>query len=249
MTGEVLKVEELVAGYGNNVVLRGISLSVKEGEKIVVMGPSGSGKSTLLKCIIRLVEPWKGEIFLGGIRVTDPKVDIRRVRMLTGFVFQNYNLFPHMTVIRNVSLPLEVVKKMPKDKAFERALEALKTVGMEEYVDKYPLELSGGQQQRVAIARALALKPLIFLLDEPTSALDPELREEVLLTLEKIAKQGKSMLIVTHEVDFAEDVASKVVVIDNGKILEEGEPWAIFYEPNKERTKRFLRTVIKRRAP
>ena len=245
---EVLKVENLVAGYKDSTVLRGISFNVHEGEKVVIMGPSGSGKSTLLKCIIRLVEPWEGEIFLGSIKVTDPKIDIRKVRMRTGFVFQSYNLFPHMTVIRNVSLPLEVVKKIPKDKALSKALEVLRLVGMEEFVDKYPLELSGGQQQRVAIARALAMDPLILLLDEPTSALDPELREEVLLTLEKIAKQGKSMLIVTHEVDFAEDVASRVLIIDSGTILEEGEPWKLFLKPLKERTRRFLKTVMRRKG-
>lgn len=245
---EVLKVKNLVAGYGGSRVLRGVSFTVYEGEKVAIMGPSGSGKSTLLKCIVRLIEPWEGEIFLGGTKVTDPKVDIRKIRMKTGFVFQSYNLFPHMNVLKNVSLPLEIVKKIPKDKALSKALEVLKLVGMEEFANKYPLELSGGQQQRVAIARALAMDPLILLLDEPTSALDPELREEVLLTLEKIAKQGKSMLIVTHEVDFAEDVASRVIIIDSGVILEEGEPWKLFHNPLKERTRKFLKTVMRRKG-
>ena len=245
---EVLTVRNLRAGYGDTEVLKGISLTVSEGEKVVIMGPSGSGKSTLLKCIVRLVEPWEGEIYLDGINVMDPKVNIRAVRARTGFVFQSYNLFPHMTVLRNITLPLEVVKKLSKKEAEEVALKVLKQVGLEDFVHKYPLELSGGQQQRVAIARALAMDPVILLLDEPTSALDPELREEVLETLRDVAKQGRSMLIVTHELDFAEDVADRIILMDNGVVVEEGEPWEILYRPKKERTRRFLKRIMRKLA-
>lgn len=241
---KLLVVEDLHAGYGEHLVLKGISLTVGEGEKVVVMGPSGSGKSTLLKAIVRLVEPWRGRILLNGVEVTSNKVDIRKVRQMTGFVFQSYNLFPHMTVLRNITLPLEVVKKLPKEKALEVATRVLKQVNMLEFKDKYPLQLSGGQQQRVAIARALAMEPKILLLDEPTSALDPELREEVLYTLRQIAREGISMLIVTHELDFAEDVADRIVFMDEGVVVEEGEPEKILHNPSKERTRRFLRRIL-----
>ncbi|RLE82398.1 MAG: peptide ABC transporter ATP-binding protein [Thermoprotei archaeon] len=242
-----LKVEKLVAGYGKNIVLRGISLNVQEGEKVVIIGPSGSGKSTLLKCIVRLVEPISGKIFLGGLEVTSKNVDIRKVRQMTGFVFQNYNLFPHMTVLKNVLLPLLVVKKLPKELAYKKAISALEKVGMLEFKDAYPLQLSGGQQQRVAIARALALDPTLMLLDEPTSALDPELVDEVLDILREIAKQGMTLLIVTHELDFAEDVADRIVFIEDGKIVEEGGPEEMLYDPEKERTKAFLRRILRKR--
>ncbi len=243
---DALIVKELRAGYDGHEVLKGISLRVARGEKVVIMGPSGSGKSTLLKCIVRLVEPWSGEIIIDGIKVTGKGIDIRKVRARTGFVFQSFNLFPHMTVLRNVTLPLEVVKKMPRELAVKKAMEVLRAVGMEEYADRYPLQLSGGQQQRVAIARALAMDPVLLLLDEPTSALDPELREEVLEVLRAIAKRGMSMLIVTHEVDFAEDAADRVVFMEGGVIVEEGEPETVLRNPRKERTRRFLRSVLKR---
>ena len=226
---EIVKVENLTTGYDNQKVLDSVSLKVYEGEKIVIMGPSGSGKSTFLKSIVRLVEPWSGRIFLNGLEVTSPDVDIRKIRQMTGFVFQNYNLFPHMTVLKNVLLPLLIVKKMDKESALKRALKVLKEVNMLEFKDKYPLQLSGGQQQRVAIARALAMDPIILLLDEPTSALDPDLRDEVLNTLRKIAEEGIAMIIVTHEVDFAIDVADKIVFMDKGKIIEEGKPREIIY--------------------
>jgi len=245
---DVLVVSDLRAGYKDHEVLKGISLRVRKGEKVVLMGPSGSGKSTLLKCVVRLVEPWSGRIIIDGTEVTDKRVDIRKVRAKTGFVFQSYNLFPHMTVLRNITLPLELVKKMPREKAVEKALSALKSVGMEEYADKYPLQLSGGQQQRVAIARALAMDPVLLLLDEPTSALDPELREEVLVVLEDIARRGMSMLIVTHEVDFAEDVGDWMILMEDGRIVEEGPPIEMIHNPKKERTKQFLKSVLKRYA-
>jgi len=244
---KVLIVKELRAGYNDHEVIKRISLSVEKGQKVVLMGPSGSGKSTLLKCIVRLVEPWSGEIIIDGIRVTDNNVDLKYIRARTGFVFQSYNLFPHMTVLRNITLPLEVVKGMAREEATRRALEVLRIVGMEGFADRYPLQLSGGQQQRVAIARALAMDPVLLLLDEPTSALDPELREEVLEVLERIARAGMSMLIVTHEMDFAEDVADWVVFMEDGRIVEEGPPYEILWSPQEERTRRFLRSILRKR--
>ncbi len=240
---EIVKVENLTTGYDNQKVLDSVSLKVYEGEKIVIMGPSGSGKSTFLKSIVRLVEPWSGRIFLNGLEVTSPDVDIRKIRQMTGFVFQNYNLFPHMTVLKNVLLPLLIVKKMDKESALKRALKVLKEVNMLEFKDKYPLQLSGGQQQRVAIARALAMDPIILLLDEPTSALDPDLRDEVLNTLRKIAEEGIAMIIVTHEVDFAIDVADKIVFMDKGKIIEEGKPREIIYKTKSDMIKRYLKSI------
>jgi len=240
---EIVKVEKLTTGYDNQKVLDSVSLKVYEGEKIVIMGPSGSGKSTFLKSIVRLVEPWSGRIFLNGLEVTSPNVDIKKIRQMTGFVFQNYNLFPHMTVLKNVLLPLIIVKKMEKESALKRALKVLKEVNMLEFKDKYPLQLSGGQQQRVAIARALAMDPIILLLDEPTSALDPDLRDEVLNTLRKIAEEGIAMIIVTHEVDFAIDVADKIVFMDKGKIIEEGKPREIIYRTKSDMIKRYLKSI------
>jgi len=246
LSEDVLLVKDLYAGYGNQEVIRGVSLKVSKGEKVVIMGPSGSGKSTLLKSIVRLVEPWKGLIYINSINVLDPRTDIRKVRQMVGFVFQSYNLFPHMTVLRNITLPLETVKKMPKEEAIQKAIKVLRLVGMEEFKDRYPLQLSGGQQQRVAIARALAMDPVLLLLDEPTSALDPELKEEVLDVLRDIAKRGISMLIVTHELDFAEDVADRIVFMDDGRIIEEGPPHRVLYNPRIDRTKKFLRAIARR---
>ncbi|MCD6563158.1 MAG: amino acid ABC transporter ATP-binding protein [Thermoproteales archaeon] len=243
---KVLIVKNLRAGYRGQEVIKDISFSVEKGEKVVIMGPSGSGKSTLLKCLVRLIEPWGGTIIIDGTNVMNHNVDIRKIRMKTGFVFQSYNLFPHMTVLRNITLPLRVVKKYSNKKAEEIAMSVLKIVGMEEYANRYPLQLSGGQQQRVSIARALAMEPVILFLDEPTSALDPELREEVLQTLRKIARRGKSMLVVTHELDFAEDVADHIILVDQGIIIEEGPPNEILYNPKNERTKRFLKSIMRR---
>jgi len=243
----ILLVKNLHVGYDDHEVIRGVSLKVDKGERLVIMGPSGSGKSTLLKSIVRLVEPWKGEIWINSINILDPKCNIRKIRQMVGFVFQSYNLFPHMTVLKNVMLPLEVVRKLPKEVAYEKAIEALKTVGMDEFISRYPLQLSGGQQQRVAIARALAMDPILLLLDEPTSALDPELKEEVLDVLRRIAKEGISMVIVTHELDFAEDIADRIVFMDNGVIVEEGTPNEILYYPKADRTRRFLRAISRRR--
>ncbi len=245
-TTKILEMYNIRAGYDHHEVLKGVSLYVEKGERVVIMGPSGSGKSTLLKVAVLLVKPWSGKIILDGVELTSKTVDIRKVRSRTGFVFQSYNLFPHMTVLDNIILPLVIVKKMSKKKAEEKAREVLKQVGLENVAKKYPLQLSGGQQQRVAIARALAMEPKILFLDEPTSALDPELKEEVLITLEKIAKGGISMLIVTHELDFAEDVADRIIFMEDGVIVEEGEAKEILYNPRKARTKEFLRSIRRR---
>jgi len=240
MRNPVLLVEGLKAGYGRHEVLRGVNLRVGKGERVVVMGPSGSGKSTLLKCAVCLVKPTAGRIVLDGDEVTSDHVDLRKVRAKTGFVFQQYNLFPHMTVLRNLTLPLEAVKKVPRNEAERRAMEILREFDLEEFAHRYPLQLSGGQQQRVAIARALLMDPVLLLLDEPTSALDPELRLEVLEMLIEVAKQGRSMLIVTHELDFAKAAADRIVLMDNGVIMEEGKPSEILSHPKSERARRFL---------
>ena len=239
----LLEVRGLRAGYGRVEVLRGVDLSVDKGEKIIVIGPSGSGKSTLLKCIPRLVKPTSGEIFFEGIRVDDDPTVLRDIRSKIGFVFQQYTLFPHMTLLRNVALPLELVKSAPRSDAERLALEALSRLGLRPFASRYPLELSGGQQQRGAIARALATDPDLLLLDEPTSALDPELRAEVVETLYSIAREGRSMLIVTHEIDFAEAAADRVVFMDQGVVVEEGDARQVLERPKNERTEKFLRRL------
>jgi polar amino acid transport system ATP-binding protein len=246
LSEELLQINGLRAGYGKVEVLRGIDLRVKRGEKVVILGPSGSGKSTLLKCIPYLVRPWSGEIRIDGLTVSPDPAVLRRIRANTGFVFQQYNLFPHMTIIRNVALPLELSKGMSRREAEETAKSVLDMLGLGELAGKYPLELSGGQQQRAAIARALAIDPKLLLLDEPTSALDPELRYEVVETLYQVAKQGRSMLIVTHELDFAEAAADRVVFIDEGQIVEEGDARQVLERPRRERTERFLRRLRSR---
>ena len=248
LRNHMVLVEDLHVRYGNLEVLKGITFSVNYGEKVVILGPSGSGKSTLLKSLILLVKPWKGKIFIDGEEVTDPKTNIVKIRQKVGMVFQNYNLFPHLTVLRNITLPLEKVKKMSKEEAEKKAWEVLKLVGLEDKAHSYPLQLSGGQQQRAAIARAMAMEPKLLLLDEPTSALDPELVEEVLEVLRAIAiKKQLTMIIVTHELDFAEDVADRVVFIDHGVIVEEGRASEILHAPKNPRTRQFLRRLLRRR--
>lgn len=244
----ILEMINIRAGYEGQEVLKGVTLHVNKGERVVVMGPSGSGKSTLLKTAVLLVKPWSGKIYLDGIEITSGRVDVRKIRSMTGFVFQSYNLFPHMKVIDNIVLPLVIVKKLKREEAVKRAITVLRRVGLEDFAYKYPLQLSGGQQQRVAIARALAMEPKILFLDEPTSALDPELKEEVLVTLEDIAKTGISMLIVTHELDFAEDVADRIIFMEKGRIVEEGDAKKILYNPSMDRTKEFLRSIKRRKT-
>ena len=211
----------------------------------MIVGPSGSGKSTLLKSLLYLVKPSKGQIFIDGTLLTEENASV--VRQQLAMVFQSYTLFPHMTILENVLLPLEKVKKVPRDEATVIAKESLESVGLADKVNSYPLELSGGQRQRAAIARALAINPKILLLDEPTSALDPEFVGEVLDILRDIARKGMTMLIVTHEIDFAEDVATMVVFMEKGKIVEVGSTQEMLRQPTNERVRRFLERIIKKK--
>ncbi len=238
-----LAVRGLEVAYGSLEVVRGVDLDVERGEKVVIMGPSGSGKSTFLKSLIWLVKPRRGSVIIDGVEVREDT--ILQVRRRVGFVFQHYNLFPHMRVVDNITLPLVKVHKLSKAEALSRAREALELVGLWDKATAYPLQLSGGQQQRVAIARALAIRPAVLMLDEPTSALDPELVEEVLDTLREVARGGTTMLIVTHELDFARDVADRVVFFDGGKILEEGPTRDVLENPKTERLRQFLKRIHK----
>ncbi|MEM0276171.1 MAG: amino acid ABC transporter ATP-binding protein [Pyrobaculum sp.] len=239
----VVTVRGLNVAYGTLEVVKGVDLEVAQGEKVVIMGPSGSGKSTFLRSLIWLVKPKSGKIVIDGIEVAQQT--LMDVRKRVGFVFQHYNLFPHLKVIDNIVLPLVKVHGLLRGEAVQRAREALQLVGLADKERAYPLQLSGGQQQRAAIARAIAIKPKVLMLDEPTSALDPELVEEVLRVLEDIARRGTTMLIVTHEIDFALDVADRVVFFEGGKIVEEGPP-DILYNPKTDRFRQFLRRLHRR---
>ncbi|MEO7803418.1 MAG: amino acid ABC transporter ATP-binding protein [Actinomycetota bacterium] len=240
----VIRVEDLHKSFGNLAVLAGMSLSVARGETVCILGPSGSGKSTLLKCITRLEEPSGGRIFVSGIDITRADVDINKVRADVGMVFQQFNLFPHKTALGNIALALEKVLRMSKPQARQRAMEELDHVGLSEKADSYPSQLSGGQQQRVAIARALAMRPKAMLFDEITSALDPELVKEVLDVMRRLASEGMTMIVVTHEMGFAREVADRILFIDEGVIVEEGEPNAILTNPQHKRTQQFLAKVL-----
>jgi polar amino acid transport system ATP-binding protein len=246
----VLRVENLWKSYGRQTVLRGVSFTVRRGEVKVIIGPSGSGKSTLLRCINLLVKPDRGRIELEGMEVYPrPSVSINKIRERIGFVFQHFNLFMHLTALDNVRIGLIKVKKMSKEEATRRAIEALKMVGItEDLWYKYPAQLSGGQQQRVAIARAIAMEPSIILMDEPTSALDPELVGEVLKVIEELARRKTTMLIVTHELDFALEAADEIMVLDGGVIVERGSPEEILRNPRHERTRRFIERILRRRS-
>jgi len=224
--------------------LKNVNLEINKGEVVLIIGPSGSGKSTLLRCINRLENLTSGDIWVDEIRVTDPKVDIRKVREEVGMVFQSFNLFPHLTAIQNITLAPIVVKKMNKEEAYEIGRRLLERVGLLEKAESYPSQLSGGQQQRVAIARALAMNPHVMLFDEPTSALDPEMIKEVLDVMLDLAKEGMTMLVVSHEMGFAKAAAHRVVFMDDGEIVEEGSPEKIFNNPEMERTKVFLEHIL-----
>ena len=237
-----IKIENLVKRFGNLEVLKGVNLEVKKNEAIVVIGPSGGGKSTLLRCINRLEEYQDGHIYLEGIDVE--KLDVNTLRARIGMVFQLFNLFPHMTVLKNLTLAPIKVKKMPEKEAIEKAKELLAQVGLIDKMDAYPEQLSGGQKQRVAIARALMMDPEVMLFDEPTSALDPELVGEVLDVMKKLAESGMTMIVVTHEMGFARDVADRIVFICNGIVEEEGKPEEVLKNPQKPRTKEFLRRIL-----
>ena len=225
-------------------VLRGINLSIKSNEIIVICGPSGSGKSTLIRCINRLEKHDRGEIYVQNIELTDNVKNIEKIRSDVGMVFQQFNLFPHLTILDNLTLGARWVKKIPKDEAEEIARHNLKQVHIEEQAHKYPHQLSGGQQQRVAIARALTMKPSILLFDEPTSALDPEMIKEVLEVMIELAKTGMTMIVVTHEMNFAQMVANRVVFMDEGEIIETNSPDQFFNNPQQERTKLFLSQIL-----
>ncbi len=240
----LLRIVNLHKKFGDLHVLKGINMEVEKGEVVVIIGPSGSGKSTLLRCINRLEEPTEGKIFLGDLEVTNPKADLNKIRQRIGMVFQQFNLFPHLTALQNVTLAPIKVKKMPKDEAEELGMKLLEKVGLADKADYYPSQLSGGQQQRVAIARALAMNPEVMLFDEVTSALDPELVKEVLDVMKQLARDGMTMLVVTHEMGFAREVGDRVIFMDKGVIIEEGKPEQIFTNPQHERTRRFLGRIL-----
>lgn len=241
---EKILVENLVKKYGDNTVLNDITASINEGDVVCIIGPSGSGKSTFLRCLNRLEDPTSGAIIVDGADLTDKNTDINLVRQHIGMVFQHFNLFPHLSVLENITLAPTDLGKLSKTDAEKRAIQLLETVGLAEKKDIYPDNLSGGQKQRVAIARALAMNPDIMLFDEPTSALDPEMVGDVLNVMKKLAKQGMTMVIVTHEMGFAKEVANRVMFIDGGNFLEDGTPQQIFENPQNDRTKDFLNKVL-----
>jgi len=240
----MIEIRQLRKSFGNLEVLKGIDLVVAQGEVTVIMGPSGSGKSTLLRCINRLEEITSGTVIVDGHDVTDKATDINFIRTEAGMVFQQFNLFPHMNTLNNVTLGPVKVRKMSRKEAEKLGRELLAKVGLKDKADTYPDHLSGGQKQRVAIARALALKPKVILFDEPTSALDPELVGEVLDVMKQLGREGMTMVVVTHEMGFAREVADRVIFMDEGVIMEEGPPEEIFMNPQHERTKSFLGKVI-----
>ena len=245
MTQPIITFDQVNKWYGNNFhVLRDINLTVAKGERIVICGPSGSGKSTLIRCINRLEEHQEGHIVVDGTELTDDVRAIEKVRKEVGMVFQQFNLFPHLTVLENLTLSPMWVGRLPKKEAEERAMTQLTRVRIAEQAHKYPLQLSGGQQQRVAIARALCLTPKIMLFDEPTSALDPEMIKEVLDVMIELARGGITMLCVTHEMGFAKAVANRVIFMDQGQIVEESDPHEFFSHPKNDRTKDFLSKIL-----
>ena len=241
---DMIEVKNLKKKFENLEVLNGITTSIKQGEVVVVIGPSGSGKSTFLRCLNRLEEITEGEVFLDGQKINDPATDINKIRQKMGMVFQHFNLFPHMTIMDNITYAPVKLGKMTKPDAQKKALELLERVGLAEKADNYPVQLSGGQKQRVAIARALAMEPEVMLFDEPTSALDPEMVGEVLDVMKRLAETGMTMVIVTHEMGFAREVANRVLFMDEGVIMEEGTPEQIFSHPTCDRAKLFLSKVL-----
>lgn len=240
----MIRVENLHKKFKNLEVLKGISTEVGDGEVVVVLGPSGSGKSTFLRCLNLLEQPTSGKIWVDQVEVTDPRSNIFKIREEMAMVFQQFNLYPHLTVMRNVTLAPTKVRGISEAEAQETGMELLKKVGLADKAGSYPRQLSGGQQQRVAIARALAMKPKAMLFDEPTSALDPEMISEVLNVMKDLAREGITMICVTHEMGFAREVASRVLFLDGGVIVEEGSPDEVFGNPKNDRTKAFLSKIL-----
>ena len=240
----MISVKNLCKSFGDHQVLKDINEHIAPGEKIVIIGPSGSGKSTFLRCMNLLERPTSGQIIFDGIDITDPKTDINKVRQHMGMVFQHFNLFPHKTIMENITLAPVRLKLMKSEEAKEEALRLLKLVNLEEKADAYPGQLSGGQKQRIAIVRSLAMKPKMMLFDEPTSALDPEMVGEVLEVMKNLADQGMTMAVVTHEMGFAKEVGTRVMFMDEGRILEQGTPEDIVDHPKEARTQEFLSKVL-----
>ena len=240
----MIAVKNLCKSFGEHEVLQGITDEIRSGEKVVIIGPSGSGKSTFLRCLNLLELPTSGQVFFDGTEITAPGVDINKVRQQRGMVFQHFNLFPNMTVLRNLTLAPTRLKLMNKEEANEQALKLLQRVNLLDKADAYPAQLSGGQKQRIAIVRALAMRPKVMLFDEPTSALDPEMVGEVLEVMKELAEDGMTMAVVTHEMGFAREVANRILFVDQGQILEQGTPDEIFNHPKQARTQEFLSKVL-----
>ena len=243
----MISVKGLCKNFGDNdeiVVLKGIDEHINKGEKVVIIGPSGSGKSTFLRCLNRLEEPSGGEIWFKDTEITSKKCDINKLRMKMGMVFQHFNLFPHLSILENITIGPRKLLKMPTAQANMLAMKLLEKVGLPDKANAYPSQLSGGQKQRIAIARALAMNPEVMLFDEPTSALDPEMVGEVLNLMKELADDGMTMIVVTHEMGFAREVANRILFMDDGVIVEQGTPDDIFNHPQNERTQKFLQCVL-----
>ena len=244
MTEPILQVKNLRKNFGKLQVLRGIDLTVQEGEVISIIGPSGGGKSTFLRCLNLLETPDEGEVIFEGVNLRDKNIDIAKYRQKIGMVFQHFNVFPHLTVLNNITIAPTLEKKVPKEQAEAEAMDLLQQVGLADKANQYPKKLSGGQKQRLAIVRALAMHPKMVLFDEPTSALDPEMVKEVLSVIRKLAQSGMTILIVTHEMAFAREVSDRVLFIDQGVIMEQGTPQQIFDNPTSPRLREFLSMVL-----
>lgn len=240
----MIKIEHLVKKFDENEVLKNINLEIKKGEVVSIIGPSGSGKSTLLRCVNLLEQPTEGKVFVNGYELTAPKANVTKAREKIGMVFQHFHLFPHLTVLENITYAPIKVKELSKQEAQIKGRELLKRVGLEEKENDYPNRLSGGQKQRVAIARALAMEPELMLFDEPTSALDPEMVKEVLDVMKDLAHSGMTMLVVTHEMGFAKEVADRVIFLDEGKLIETGDPKSFFERPETTRAQDFLAKIL-----